>query len=194
MYRAASGKLQAKSVPHRLGRLDITRGRSRRFAIPRRRQASAGLDISTRRCAAAASHDSHQGRLEAAGCAAPCARLYGDLITARLQHYWDHLPDRSFSWDVKTFYGLQPSHHFLERSVCPIISSRCRKRFWKMPRRVRSISINISMPLLAQIALELIDHIPQEQLQARPIPNRDRTLHSLRAQPFAAQVQGDVRR
>ena len=50
------------------------------------------------------------------------------------------------------------------------------------------------MPLLAQIALELIDHIPQEQLQARPIPNRDRTLHSLRAQPFAAQVQGDVRR
>jgi glutaredoxin len=44
-------------------------------------------------------------------------RSYGDVISARLHHYWEKLPNRSFGWTVKTFYGIQPSHNFLERSV-----------------------------------------------------------------------------
>lgn len=44
-------------------------------------------------------------------------RAYGERIKARLQRYWQKLQDRSFGWTVRTFYGVQPSHSFLERSV-----------------------------------------------------------------------------
>jgi glutaredoxin len=44
-------------------------------------------------------------------------RAYGSRIAARLARYWQSLPNRSFAWTVETFYGAQPSHHFLERSV-----------------------------------------------------------------------------
>ncbi len=47
----------------------------------------------------------------------------------RLRSYWRILPDRSFTWTVKTFYGVQPSHHFLERSV------------WHMAQHVRQLQV-----------------------------------------------------
>lgn len=52
---------------------------------------------------------------------------YGDRITKRLHSHWDHLPDQSFTWTVKTFYGVQPVHHFLERSV------------WHMAQHIRQL-------------------------------------------------------
>jgi glutaredoxin/uncharacterized damage-inducible protein DinB len=54
-------------------------------------------------------------------------RAYADRITARLRNYWQKLPDRSFTWMVKTFYGVQPVHHFLERSV------------WHMAQHIRQL-------------------------------------------------------
>jgi glutaredoxin len=42
-------------------------------------------------------------------------RAYGEQVTARLQRWWDALPDKSCAEDVNTYYGLQPLHHLLER-------------------------------------------------------------------------------
>ena len=56
-------------------------------------------------------------------------RVFGERIAGRLCSYWRTLPDRSFSWTVNTFYGVQPSHHFLERSV------------WHMAQHVRQLQV-----------------------------------------------------
>jgi glutaredoxin len=42
-------------------------------------------------------------------------RAYGESVTARVQRWWTALPDKSCREDVKTYYGLQPLHHLLER-------------------------------------------------------------------------------
>ena len=42
-------------------------------------------------------------------------RAYGASVTARLQRWWSALPDKSCREEVKTYYGLQPLHHLLER-------------------------------------------------------------------------------
>jgi glutaredoxin len=42
-------------------------------------------------------------------------RAFGASVTARVQRWWTALPDKSCREDVKTYYGLQPLHHLLER-------------------------------------------------------------------------------
>ena len=42
-------------------------------------------------------------------------RAFGASVTARVQRWWSTLPDKSCREDVKTYYGLQPLHHLLER-------------------------------------------------------------------------------
>jgi glutaredoxin/uncharacterized damage-inducible protein DinB len=42
-------------------------------------------------------------------------RRYGERISARLQRWWERLPDKSCAMDVNTYYGPQPLHHLLER-------------------------------------------------------------------------------
>jgi site-specific recombinase XerD len=42
-------------------------------------------------------------------------RAYGRSVTARVQRWWAALPDKSCRGDIKTYYGLQPLHHLLER-------------------------------------------------------------------------------
>ena len=42
-------------------------------------------------------------------------RDFGAGVTARVRSWWTALPDKSCSEDVKTYYGLQPLHHLLER-------------------------------------------------------------------------------
>jgi glutaredoxin/uncharacterized damage-inducible protein DinB len=42
-------------------------------------------------------------------------RAYGRSVTARVQRWWDAVPDESCEAEVKTYYGLQPLHHLLER-------------------------------------------------------------------------------
>jgi glutaredoxin/uncharacterized damage-inducible protein DinB len=40
---------------------------------------------------------------------------YGRSVAARVQRWWDAVPDKSCEAEVKTYYGLQPLHHLLER-------------------------------------------------------------------------------
>jgi glutaredoxin len=42
-------------------------------------------------------------------------RDYGAAVTARVRRWWAGVPDKSCSESVKTYYGLQPLHHLLER-------------------------------------------------------------------------------
>ena len=42
-------------------------------------------------------------------------RAYGHSVAARVQRWWAALPDKSCGEDIKTYYGLQPLHHLLER-------------------------------------------------------------------------------
>jgi glutaredoxin len=67
---------------------------------------------------------------------------YGHRITNRLHRYYDNLADKSFSWTVKTFYGIQPVHHFLERST------------WHMAQHIRQLQFvldNYKVPLARRI-------------------------------------------
>jgi len=42
---------------------------------------------------------------------------YGEAVIGRLQKWWDGLPDKSLSWKVKTYYGMQPLTVVFERST-----------------------------------------------------------------------------
>jgi len=42
---------------------------------------------------------------------------YGEAVIGRLQKWWDGLPDKSLSWQVKTYYGMQPLTVVFERST-----------------------------------------------------------------------------
>jgi len=80
-------------------------------------------------------------------------RTYGERIGARLRRYWQNLPDRSFGWTVKTFYGIQPSHHFLERSV------------WHMAQHIRQLQV-----VLDSYKVQLARRIDEKKYQGLPMP------------------------
>lgn len=42
-------------------------------------------------------------------------RAYGEKVEQRLRRWWDRVPDKSAAGTVKTYYGVQPLHHLLER-------------------------------------------------------------------------------
>ena len=42
---------------------------------------------------------------------------YGEDVINRLQKWWDGLPDKSLSWKVRTYYGMQPLAVVFERST-----------------------------------------------------------------------------
>lgn len=42
---------------------------------------------------------------------------FGKQITKKVQAWWARQPDKSCSGTVKTYYGVQPLHHLLERST-----------------------------------------------------------------------------
>ncbi|MGQ0546983.1 MAG: glutaredoxin domain-containing protein [Betaproteobacteria bacterium] len=44
-------------------------------------------------------------------------RAYGAVVTGRVRRWWANLEDRSCGGTVRTYYGVQPLHHLLERSV-----------------------------------------------------------------------------
>jgi glutaredoxin len=81
-------------------------------------------------------------------------RAYADRITNRLRHYWEHLADTSFNWTVKTFYGIQPSHHFLERSV------------WHTAQHIRQLQV-----VLDGYKVALPRRIDETQYRGLPMPD-----------------------
>jgi glutaredoxin/uncharacterized damage-inducible protein DinB len=42
-------------------------------------------------------------------------RAYGAAVAERVRRWWAALPDKSCAGHVKTYYGVQPVHHLLER-------------------------------------------------------------------------------
>jgi glutaredoxin/uncharacterized damage-inducible protein DinB len=42
-------------------------------------------------------------------------RAYGEKVARRVQLWWETVPDKSAAGTVKTYYGVQPLHHLLER-------------------------------------------------------------------------------
>jgi glutaredoxin len=44
-------------------------------------------------------------------------RDYGATVTARVRRWWSSIADKSCQGELKTYYGVQPLHHVLERSV-----------------------------------------------------------------------------
>ena len=42
-------------------------------------------------------------------------RAHGRSVAARVRRWWAAVPDESCEVEVKTYYGLQPLHHLLER-------------------------------------------------------------------------------
>jgi len=53
-----------------------------------------------------------------AGVRAPAEiAAYGAALATRLRRWWGRIEDKSCSGSVKTYYGVQPLHHLLERST-----------------------------------------------------------------------------
>jgi hypothetical protein len=44
-------------------------------------------------------------------------RAYGATVTGRLRRWWAGVEDKSCSGTARTYYGVQPLHHLLERST-----------------------------------------------------------------------------
>ena len=44
-------------------------------------------------------------------------REYGIAVTARVRRWWENLADQSCAGELNTYYGVQPLHHVLERTV-----------------------------------------------------------------------------
>jgi hypothetical protein len=42
---------------------------------------------------------------------------YGDTVIARIEKWWNGMPDKSCRQNVKTFFGMQPLHMLYERST-----------------------------------------------------------------------------
>jgi hypothetical protein len=42
---------------------------------------------------------------------------YGEQVIKRLEKWWDGVPDKTLSWKIKTFYGMQPLTVVFERST-----------------------------------------------------------------------------
>lgn len=42
---------------------------------------------------------------------------YGEAVIQRLQKWWGGLPDKSLTWKIKTYYGMQPMTMVFERST-----------------------------------------------------------------------------
>ena len=78
---------------------------------------------------------------------------YGHRITNRLHRYYGNLSDKSFGWTVKTFYGIQPVHHFLERST------------WHMAQHIRQLQF-----VLDGYKVPLARRVDEAKYKGLPMP------------------------
>jgi glutaredoxin len=80
-------------------------------------------------------------------------RDYGAAVIARLRNWWAGVSDKSVSWSVDTFYGMQPAHGFLERST------------WHSAQHVRQLA-----SALEDLKVEAHASIPQRAYSGLPMP------------------------
>lgn len=80
---------------------------------------------------------------------------YGDGVIARLQKWWDSLPDKSCQQKVKTFFGMQPIYMLYERST------------WHSAQHARQL-----MAILERFGIEPDVRLTAEDLGGLPLPER----------------------
>lgn len=80
---------------------------------------------------------------------------YGETIIGRLQHWWDHLADKSCAQPVKTFFGEQPMHMLYERST------------WHSAQHARQLAA-----VLERFGIEPDGRLKPADLAGLPLPER----------------------
>jgi hypothetical protein len=80
---------------------------------------------------------------------------YGDAVIGRLQTWWEPLPDRSCTREVKTFFGMQPMHLLLERST------------WHSAQHTRQLAA-----VLERFGIASKARLTPELLAGLPLPER----------------------
>ena len=78
---------------------------------------------------------------------------YGEGVIARLQAWWDGLPDKSCSGKVQTFFGLQPVSMLFERST------------WHSAQHTRQLAA-----VLERFGIEPDGRLTREDLAGLPLP------------------------
>jgi len=80
---------------------------------------------------------------------------YGEGIIARLQHWWDHLEDKTCQQKIKTFFGMQPIYMLYERST------------WHSAQHARQLTA-----VLERLGIEPEQRLTAEDLAGLPLPER----------------------
>jgi len=80
---------------------------------------------------------------------------YGDEVIARLLKWWDQVPDKSLSNEMKTYYGMQPMHMVFERST------------WHSAQHARQL-----IHVLERFGIEPNGRLTPEDLAGLPLPER----------------------
>ena len=80
---------------------------------------------------------------------------YGEEVIARLQKWWDGLPDKSLAWKTKTYYGMQPMSMVFERST------------WHSAQHSRQLA-----HVLERMGIEPDGKLTSQDLAGLPLPER----------------------
>ena len=80
---------------------------------------------------------------------------YGEKVIARLQKWWDGLPDKSLAWKTKTYYGMQPMAMVFERST------------WHSAQHSRQLA-----HVLERMSIEPDGKLTSQDLAGLPLPER----------------------
>ncbi len=80
---------------------------------------------------------------------------YGEGVIARLQGWWDHLPDRSCTQPLTTFFGVHPLHLLFERST------------WHCAQHARQL-----VAVLERFGIEPEGRLSAADLAGLPLPER----------------------
>ena len=80
---------------------------------------------------------------------------YGEGVIARLQKWWDQLPDKSLSVRIKTYYGMQPMAMVFERST------------WHSAQHARQL-----IHVLERFGIEPEGRLTPQDLAGLPLPER----------------------
>jgi hypothetical protein len=80
---------------------------------------------------------------------------YGEEVITRIRKWWDQVPDKSLSNEMKTYYGMQPMHMVFERST------------WHSAQHARQL-----IHVLERFGIEPNGRLTQQDLAGLPLPER----------------------
>jgi hypothetical protein len=80
---------------------------------------------------------------------------YGDGVIRRLQKWWEGEKDKTLSYTVKTYYGVQPMHVVFERST------------WHSAQHARQL-----IHVLERFGIEPDGRLTRQELAGLPLPER----------------------